>query len=192
MALQEKRLTVYSQVLFLLTICGLITTCNDIIFCTCRVNWDWNCIDHYWCLLRTTMELMMGRQKQKTQKHTRDKSRWMQSDTFVLQQTPHTNVCNPAVRLKSLTFHHWCYSELAAELFASVMMEKKTSHSPPFFFPFCLRLALPTPSLHMTSTPSIFQVPSVHRPIVLLLVIGHWYKMRFVGPIKETQEYFRT
>lgn len=58
----------------------------------------------------------------------------MQSDTFVLQQTPHTNVCNPAVRLKSLTFHHWCYSELAAELFASVMMEKKTSHSPHFFF----------------------------------------------------------
>lgn len=132
-ALQDKRLTVYSQVLFPLTLCGLITTCNDIIFCTCRVNWGWNCIDHYGCLLRTTMELMMGQLEQKPQQHTQDKSWWMQSDTFLLQQTPHTNVCNPAVRLKSSTFHCWCHYELAAELFASVTMEKKTSHGPLFF-----------------------------------------------------------
>lgn len=60
----------------------------------------------------------------------------MQSDTFLVQQTSHTNVCNPAVRLKSMTFRRWRCYELAAELFASVMMEKKTSHSPPFS-PFC-------------------------------------------------------
>lgn len=53
----------------------------------------------------------------------------MQSDIFLVQQTSHTNVCNPAVRLKSMAFHRWRYYELAAELFASVVMEKKTSHS---------------------------------------------------------------
>lgn len=56
-------------------------------------------------------------------------SRQMQSDTPLVQQTSHTNVCNPAVRLKSMTLR-CCFYELAAELFASVTMEKKTSHSP--------------------------------------------------------------
>lgn len=62
-----------------------------------------------------------------TEIHTQDKSRWMQSDTFLLQQTSCTNVCNPAVRLKSMTLRSCCCNyELAAELFASMRMEKKS------------------------------------------------------------------
>lgn len=80
------------------------------------------------------MEWMMGA-KEEAQEHTQDMSRRMQGDTFHVQQTSHTNVCNPAVRLKSMTLR--CYE--LAELFASVMMEKKQVTAPPFFSPFRLR-----------------------------------------------------
>lgn len=51
-------------------LCGLTTASTDIIFCICCVNWGWDCIDHSGRRLRTTMELMMGRQEQEPQKHT--------------------------------------------------------------------------------------------------------------------------
>lgn len=119
---------------------------------------------------------------EKPQKHTQDMSRWMQSDTFRVQQTSHTNVCNPAVRSKSMTLH--CY-ELAAELFASVMMEKETSHSPLFPPSVSARCdnSVPTPSM------TLFRLLRF-LGIVVLLVIGHCYKIQFLGPIKETHEYF--
>lgn len=93
---------------------------------------------------------------EKSQKHTQDMPRRMQSDAF--QQTTHTNVCNPAVRLKSLTMTLCCCcNKLAAELFASVMMEKKKSHSPPP--PRSLHGVITSSQhfpRHMTSTPSDF------------------------------------
>lgn len=45
----------------------------------------------------------MGRREQKPQKRTQEMPRRMQSDALLVQQTSHTNVCNPAVRLKSMT-----------------------------------------------------------------------------------------
>ena len=53
-------------------LCGLNATCNDIIICICRVNWGVNCIDQYFFILKTTMELMMGR---RDRKNTQDMSR---------------------------------------------------------------------------------------------------------------------
>ncbi len=90
---------------------------------------------------------------------------------------------------------HCRYRELAAELFASVMTEKKTSRSPSFS-PFCLRTVWwhrHQPRKHLPRTwlqrrqIFTFLAPKVPRPMVLLLVIGHWYKIQFLGPIEETR-----
>lgn len=85
--------------------------------------------------------------KEEAQEHTQDMSRRMQGDTFHVQQTSHTNVCNPAVRLKSMTLR--CYE--LAELFASVMMEKKQVTAP-FFFSLMSAHGAITALQHLTCT----------------------------------------
>lgn len=103
--------------------------------------------------LRTTMEFDDG--EQKPQEHTQEVCRRMHSDAFLVQQTSHTNVCSPAVRLKSMTLS--CCHKLAAELFASVMMKKKTSHSPLSpLLSLAGALTQASPSAYMTSAPSYF------------------------------------
>lgn len=56
------------------------------------------------------MESMVGQREQTPEEHTQDRSRRMQSDTALVQQTSHTRVCSEteAVRLKSMTLHCCC------------------------------------------------------------------------------------
>lgn len=140
-------------------LCGLNVTCTDIIFCIYHVlyimciNWGVNCIDHYGCILRNTMELMIRWREQKPQKPTQDMSRQMQSDTFSRTANFSYKCVQSSSEIEVNDICCWCYYELAAELFASVMMEKKTSHSP-------LLLVL---SLHTVITQTSTSCPNTFR-----------------------------
>lgn len=168
--------------LFFLMLCGLNVTCNDIMFL------------HMCCelglklhrSLRLYIENYHGADDgaEKPQKRTQDMSRWMQSDSFHVQQTSQTNVCNPAVRLESMTSGFWlsCWiicscddeeenkSQHLSSLSVSARCDKSVATLSAYFKAFRV---------------SLFRLL---RPIVVLLVIGHWYKIQFLLPIKETHD----
>lgn len=147
------------------------------------------------------MELTMGAAREQKAHAAYGMSRWMQSDTFFSRDSKvsRTNVCNPAVRLKSMTFFRcwWLLWISCCNLFCfrdDGKRKQVTAPFPPpifFFLSFCL-----LPPSYVTSSPSGVFFPLFWvflRFLHLedsLLVTGRRYKIQFLGPIKETHEYF--
>lgn len=101
----------------------------------------------------------------------------MQHDTFLVQQSCHTNVCNPAVRLKLMTFCFWCYFELAADF----CDDGKKAH---LRFPLLSRHWRDNTGAHHGNTFHLrkifhFSGWKVPKSTALLLVTGRWYEIRF-------------
>lgn len=111
---------------------------------------------------------------QKPQKRTQEKPWRRHSNTRLVQQTSHTNVCLSAVRLKSVSVF---YYDLAAEWFLSSEDEEENKSQP---------LPLHTISrLYMTSTASDF-----HCSSGCTSVPRNGDKMKFAQPIHDTHGCF--
>lgn len=105
------------------------------------------------------------------------------------------NVCDPAVRLKSMTFCCWCYRELAAEFFFYYFFlplwwwrrKQVTASVSPFVSAWCDNTGIRRCNTFRVHDFSFFTflLPKVPRPIVLLLVIGRWYKIQFLSQLRK-------
>lgn len=185
--------------IFFLALRGLNLTCDDIMFCICRVNgglktesnipgvyrelsWSWRC----------------GGESRNPQKHTQSMSRQMQRDTFLVQQTCQTKCVRSSSEIEVndilLLVLSWISCWIIFFYFFYFFLplwwwrrKQVTASVSPFVSAWCDNTGIRRCNTFREHDFSFFTflLPKVPRPIVLLLVIGRWYKIQFLSQLRK-------